>query len=80
MAKFTIAVYNYFKQHKIVFYAVMLLSFAFFAFFGQKMVYEEDITKLLPSDKEGDNSKEMVFANLKVKDKLFVVFKRLRKE
>ncbi|MCR5497472.1 MAG: MMPL family transporter [Paludibacteraceae bacterium] len=75
MAKFTIAIYNYFKQHKIVFYAVMLLSFAFFAFFGQKMVYEEDITKLLPSDKEGDNSKEMVFANLKVKDKLFVVFK-----
>ena len=75
MAKFTIAVYNYFKQHKIIFYAVMLLSFSFFAYFGQKMVYEEDITKLLPPDGEGDNSKEMVFANLKVKDKLFVVFK-----
>ncbi len=75
MAKFTIAVYNYFKQHKIVFYALMLLSFSFFVYFGQKMVYEEDITKLLPPDEESDNSKEMVFANLKVKDKLFVVFK-----
>ena len=66
MAKITIAVYNYFKQHKFVFYAVMLLSFATFVFFGQKMVYEEDITKLLPSDENSDNSKEMVFANLKV--------------
>lgn len=74
MAKITIAVYNYFKQHKFVFYAVMLLSFATFVFFGQKMVYEEDITKLLPSDENSDNSKEMVFANLKVKDKLFVLF------
>ncbi len=75
MTKLTIFVYNFFKQHKIIFYVCLLLSFSFFAFFGQKMVYEEDITKLLPSDDNGDNSKEMVFANLKVKDKLFMVFK-----
>ncbi|MCQ2225907.1 MAG: MMPL family transporter [Paludibacteraceae bacterium] len=75
MTRFTIAIFKYFQQHKIVFYACMLLSFFFFAFFGSKMVYEEDITKLLPSDSDGDNSKEMVFANLKVKDKMFVVLK-----
>lgn len=76
MTKFTIAIYQYFQQHKVVFYACLLLSFVFFAFFGSKMVYEEDITKLLPSDDNGDNSKEMVFANLKVKDKMFVVLKK----
>lgn len=75
MTRFTIAIFKYFQQYKVVFYAAMLLSFFFFAFFGSKMVYEEDITKLLPSDDNGDNSKEMVFANLKVKDKMFVVLK-----
>lgn len=75
MTKFTIAIYQYFQQHRIAFYVSLVLSFAFFAFFGTKMVYEEDITKLLPSDDNGDNSKEMVFANLKVKDKMFVVMK-----
>lgn len=74
MTKITIAVYKYFQRHKLVFYLSLVLSFAFFVFFGTKMVYEEDITKLLPSDSSSDNSKEMVFANLKVKDKLFVVF------
>lgn len=73
MSKITIAIYKYFQQHRLVFYVSMILSFAFFAFFGSKMVYEEDITKLLPSDDDGDNSKDMVFANLKVKDKMFVV-------
>jgi predicted exporter len=51
----------------------VLLSTAFFAYTGSKINFEEDITQLLPSI--GDNGVEkFVFANLKVKDKVFILF------
>jgi predicted RND superfamily exporter protein len=50
-----------------------LLSTAFFAYKGLKINFEEDITQLLPaiSDK---GVEKFVFANLKVKDKVFILF------
>jgi predicted RND superfamily exporter protein len=51
----------------------MLLSTAFFAYSGLKINFEEDITQLLPSiDDKG--VEKFVFANLKVKDKVFILF------
>jgi predicted RND superfamily exporter protein len=44
-----------------------------FIYLGSKVVYEEDISKLLPSIETG-SSEELVFANLKVKDKIFLLF------
>lgn len=75
MTELAISIYYFFKKNKLVFWAVLLLSTAFFVFFGTKIKYEEDVTKLLPSTKDKDNTKEVVFENLKVKDKLFLVFK-----
>jgi predicted RND superfamily exporter protein len=72
MARITIAIYRFFKQYPAVFYLVLLLSTAFFAYFGLQMKYEEDISKLLPSNNIG-SSEQLVFNNLKVKDKIFVV-------
>lgn len=80
MSKFTIAAYYFFKKHKIFFYALLIISFGVFAFFSSKMQFEEDITKLLPPMQNSDNSTEMVFANLKVKDKLFILLEPINDE
>ncbi|MDR1593798.1 MAG: MMPL family transporter [Prevotellaceae bacterium] len=51
----------------------MLLSTAFFAYSGLKINFAEDITQLFPSIEEKGVEK-FVFANLKVKDKVFILF------
>lgn len=51
----------------------MILSTLVFAFFGLQIKYEEDISKLLPSGNIG-TSQQLVFNNLKVKDKVFITF------
>jgi predicted RND superfamily exporter protein len=56
-----------------VFYSILLLSTAFFAWSGLKINFAEDITQLLPSIEEKGVEK-FVFANLKVKDKVFILF------
>jgi predicted RND superfamily exporter protein len=56
-----------------VFYTILLASSAFFAYSGMKINFAEDITQLLPSIEEKGVEK-FVFANLKVKDKVFILF------
>lgn len=73
MAKLTILIYRYFKSHRLVYYSILLLSTLFFVFFSTKIYFEEDISKLLPSAEEG-GAEELVFSNLKVKDKIFILF------
>jgi predicted RND superfamily exporter protein len=80
MSRFTIAAYYFFKKNKILFYSILIISFVLFAFFGSKVQFEEDITKLLPPMQKDDNSSETVFANLKVKDKMFVLFEPITDE
>lgn len=53
-------------------WVLMLASLAVFVFFGAKVQYEEDITKLLPQDK--DNVGALTFGNIRVKDKIFLQF------
>lgn len=79
MEKVTLAIYRFFKGHKAVFYGVLLLTTAFFTWFSLKIDFEEDISKLLPSAEEG-GAEELVFSNLKVKDKIFILFNPLSDE
>ncbi len=65
-----VALYRYFKAHKPLMYVLMLVSLAVFVFFGLKVRYEEDMSKLLPA--WGTNDSGLVFGNLKVKDKVFI--------
>lgn len=76
MTKFTLSVFRFFKKHKGAFYSTLILSTLIFAFFASKINFEEDITKLLPSTTEG-GTEELVFSNLKVKDKIFILFNPL---
>ncbi|MBR1630668.1 MAG: MMPL family transporter, partial [Paludibacteraceae bacterium] len=68
-----IKLYRYFKSHPLIFWLSMLLSTAFFVYFGLKVTYEEDITKLLPSSGSSE-AMGLAFSDLKVKDKIFVQF------
>ena len=73
MTKLNIALYKYFDRKKWLMYSLMIISFIAFGFIGSKLTYEEDITKLLPSTENG-GSENLVFSNLRVKDKIFVLF------
>ena len=68
-----VALYNFFRKHRILFYGLLIGSSVLFGYIGSKVEYEEDISKLLPSIESG-SSQELGFANLKVKDKIFLLF------
>jgi hypothetical protein len=58
-------------------YVTLLLSAVIFIYFGLKVRYEEDISKLLPSD-DSTSDANLAFGSLKVKDKIFIQFRRSR--
>ena len=53
MVKLTVSVYRFFKGHKAAFWGILIVSTLFFGFFASRITFEEDISKLLPSAKEG---------------------------
>ena len=71
MTNLFIKIFNFFQKNKVLLYLLIILSFSLSAYYGSKLTYEEDISKLLPST---DNTKAegLVFSELKVKDKIFV--------
>ncbi|MDR1672488.1 MAG: MMPL family transporter [Bacteroidales bacterium] len=64
------------ERRQKLFYTLLLSSAVFFAWFGLKIDFEEDISKLLPSVEQG-GAEELVFSNLKVKDKIFIQFRAM---
>ncbi len=73
MVKYTVLIYRFFQKHKFVFYSILIATTLFLGFFASKIQFEEDISKLLPSAEEG-GAEDLVFSNLKVKDKIFILF------
>lgn len=73
MTKFALAAFKYFKSHKVILWVILLVSTVVFAWFGSRVRLEEDITSLLPPVENG-GAEKMVFSNLQVKDKVFVLF------
>lgn len=71
MTIFFINVFNFFRKRKAALFLLLFLSFGGFVFFGLKLTYEEDISKLLPST-DHTKAEGLVFSELKVKDKIFV--------
>ena len=52
----------------------MATLFVFFGYFATQIHLEEDIDKLMPSSKNEDGSTKLAFANLRIKDKTFLLF------
>ncbi len=74
MTRIALAIYHFLERNRLLMYVLLFVSFAFFVYEGTKMTYEEDITRLLPQPKN-EGGENLVFSNLKVKDKIYLVFK-----
>ena len=74
MTKAFIRLFDYFQNHKAVYWASMVALFVFFGYFAMQIHLEEDIDKLMPSSKNEDGTTKLAFADLKIKDKVFLLF------
>ena len=54
----------------------MVALFVFFGYFAAQLHLEEDINKLMPSSKNEDGTTKLAFADLRIKDKTFLLFER----
>ena len=66
-----IKIFRFFQKQKALLYLLAILSFSLSVYYGSKLSYEEDISKLLPST-DDTKAEGLVFSELKVKDKIFV--------
>ncbi|MGM9743436.1 MAG: 1-acyl-sn-glycerol-3-phosphate acyltransferase [Candidatus Cryptobacteroides sp.] len=73
MSKFIIAIYYWFREHRTAFWLSMLMSFALFAVMASRMKIEEDISAFFPKS-EGTRTMTEVFSNLRISDRLIVLF------
>lgn len=71
MERLFIPLYRFLKRHKALMYTLLISTSLLFLYYGTKIVFIEDITKLLPQ--EGPASKSsLVFGDLKVKDMIML--------
>ena len=78
MTNFFIRIYHYFRGHRLVCWLSMVALFVFFGYFSAQLHLEEDINKLMPSSKNEDGTTKLAFADLKIKDKTFLLFERIK--
>lgn len=71
MENFFVALYRYFSRHRAVFCTVLLVSALVFGYFASRIHFEENIIALLPKTDESKRS-AVAFADIKVKDKIFI--------
>ena len=69
MHKIFLPVYRYFNSHKALMYIVLAATFLIFLFYGLKLHYEEDISKLLP---ESSVESQLAFSSIELKDKIYI--------
>ena len=74
MTKLFISIYRYFHKHQWQMWLSMVALFAVTGFFASQIHLEEDLNKLMPSSKNPDGTTKMAFADLRIKDKTFLLF------
>lgn len=74
MTLLLIRLYRYFRNHQFVCWTSMAALFIFFGWFASRIHLEEDIDKLMPSSRNEDGTMKLAFADLKIKDKTFLLF------
>ncbi len=72
MNKLFVSIYDYFAKRKTLRNVWMIGSFLLMLFFALQLKFEEEFTRFFPDDNDSENS-ELVFQNLKIKDKIFVM-------
>ena len=74
MTRLFVRLARFFSSHRVVCWLSMAVLFAFFGYFAAQIHLEEDINKLMPSSKNEDGTTKLAFADLKIKDKVFLLF------
>ena len=74
MTELFVRIYQYFHSHRIVCWLSMVSFFVLFGYFSSQIHLEEDINKLMPSSRNEDGTTKLAFADLKIKDEVFVLF------
>lgn len=74
MTELCIHIYRYFRSHRAVFWSSLAAMFLFCGYFAAQIHLEEDLNKLMPSSRNEDGSTKLAFANLRIKDKTFLLF------
>ena len=74
MTELFIHIYRYFRTHRLACWLSMVVLFLFFGYFAAQIHLEEDINQLMPSSKNEDGTTKLAFADLKIKDKVFLLF------
>ena len=69
MHRIFLPIYRFFHNHKPLMYFIMVASAVIFLFFGLKLHYEEDISKLLP---ESSVESQLAFSSIELKDKIYI--------
>ena len=69
MERFFISIYNYFERHKGVMWVAAVSSFLVLGFFASRIKIEEDITRILPHEKNLDKMQQ-VFEDSRFADQL----------
>ena len=69
MHKIFVPIYRYFHSHKTLMYVILAVTTLIFIFFGLKVKYEEDITKLLPTSSV---ESQLAFGSIQLKDKIYM--------
>ncbi len=72
MEKIILSIYSYFAKNRRVFYIIFASSFLFITWFALHIKFEEDISKIIPQDKNTDKISE-IFQNSKFIDRLVIM-------
>lgn len=68
-----ILIYNYFQKHKWQLFSLMVGCFIVLSYFAIQVNIDEDVTSFFPDGKDSKKT-ALVFKNLKIKDKVIVIF------
>lgn len=74
MTALCIRIYYFFRRHRAVFWLSLIGLFLFCGYFASRIHLEEDLNKLMPASRNEDGSTKLAFANLRIKDKTFLLF------
>ena len=67
-------IYQYFKRHQYQMWFSMVLLFVVTGYGALCIHLEEDLNKLMPSSRNADGSIKTAFADLRIKDKTYLLF------
>lgn len=74
MTELCIRIYRFFRRRRTACWTSMAALFLLCGHFASKIHLEEDINKLMPSSKNEDGTVKLAFADLRIKDKTFLLF------